>query len=214
MPPDRYTAALYGGKAFDAGAGKLNFSLGAAYTWHDLDSHRHVDAAGVAQTLGASYGASTAQVFTELGYALPLDERTTVEPFLGANFSDLRTRAFSESGGDAALDGKSGRNQVAATTLGLHAKTAFESAGMQGSLHATLGWRHAFGDVDPGATMAFGGSQAYTVAGAPIAREAAVLQLAVNMAVSRSTTVGVSYGGQFGNGNQQNTGMLDVRYRF
>jgi outer membrane autotransporter protein len=211
---DSYTAALYGGKAFDAGPGKINFSLGAAYTWHDLDIKRDTNAAGVAQTLDSSYGASTAQVFTEFGFALPLNDTTTLEPFTGADYSDLRTRAFSESGGDAALDGKSNRNQIAATTLGLHAQTKFESARTQGSLTGTLGWRHAFGDVDPTTTMAFDGSQPFTIAGAPIARDAAVLQLGVNMDVSRSTTVSVSYSGQFGDGNQQNAGMVDVRYRF
>jgi outer membrane autotransporter protein len=49
---------------------------------------------------------------------------------------------------------------------------------------------------------------------APIAHDAAVLELGVDMAVSRHTTVGVSYNGEFGAGNQLNAGMLDVKYRF
>ncbi|ARP81994.1 hypothetical protein CAL12_15015 [Bordetella genomosp. 8] len=211
---DSYSATVYGGKAFDAGAGKINLSVGAGYTWHDIRSKRDVNAAGADQELKADYRASTAQVFTELGYAMPLNERVTLEPFIGGSYSDLRTRGFAESGGDAALSGDSASNKVAATTLGLHARMTFDSAGAQGSLHGTLGWRHAYGDVTPDTTMAFDGGQPFTVAGTPIARDAALLQLGVEMAVSRSTTVGVAYGGQFGDGNKQNTGTLDVRYRF
>lgn len=60
-----YSAVVYGGKAFDAGAGKLNLLLGTVYTWHDI------------------YGASTAQVFTELGWALKAGDALTLEPYGG-----------------------------------------------------------------------------------------------------------------------------------
>lgn len=212
---DSYSVTLYGGKAFEAGAGKLNLSLGAAYTWHDVSTQRSTAGAGLDQTLKASYGASTGQVFTELGYAMPLNDRVTLEPFVAANYSDLRTRGFSEAGGDAALRGESGSNKVTTTTLGLHALTTFESAGALGHVHGTLGWRHAFGDLDPASTLSFvQGSESFTATGAPIARDAAVIELGVGIAVSKRTTVGVVYGGQFGEGNRQNSGTLDVRYRF
>ena len=212
---DSYSLTVYGGKAFDAGSAKLNLSLGASYTWHDIQTQRYADAAGLPQTLKANYDGNTSQVFGELGYALPLTDRVTLEPFVGAGFSSLRTRAFTESGGDAALRGDAGRNNVTTTTLGLHARSAFESAGAQGQLFGTLGWRHAFGDVDPASTMSFvQGGESFTTNGVPIARDAAVVELGVNMAVSKRTTVGVIYGGQFGEGNQQHSGTLDVRYRF
>ncbi|WYX50616.1 autotransporter outer membrane beta-barrel domain-containing protein [Achromobacter xylosoxidans] len=140
---DSYSVTLYGGRAFEAGAGRINLSLGAAYTWHDVvDTRRRTGtAAGLDQTLKAGYGASTGQVFGELGYAVPLNDRVTLEPFVGANFSDLRTRGFSESGGDAALRGESGRSRITTTTLGLHARSDFESAGARGAVQGTLGLR-------------------------------------------------------------------------
>ncbi len=212
---DSYSVTVYGGKAFDAGNAKLNLSLGASYTWHELTTQRYADAAGLPQTLKADYSGNTSQVFGELGYAMPLTDRVTLEPFVGAGFSSLRMRAFTESGGDAALRGDAGRNNVTITTLGLHARGALESAGAQGQLFGTLGWRHAFGDVDPASTMSFvQGGQSFTINGVPIARDAVLVELGVNMAVSRRTTVGVIYGGQFGQGNQQHSGTLDVRYRF
>jgi outer membrane autotransporter protein len=209
-----YSAVIYGGKAFEIGSGQINLSLGAAYTWHDIDSKRNANAAGENQTLNADYRASTGQIFSEVGYALPLTDRVLLEPFVAGSFSDLRTRGFSESGGDAALSGMSDSNKVATTTLGLHVRSTFESAESQGSVYGTIGWRHAYGDVTPEATMAFQGSQSFSIVGAPIARDAAVLRLGASMAVAKRTTVGVSYGGQFGNGSSQNSGTLDVRHRF
>lgn len=212
---DSYSIAVYGGKAFDAGPGKINLSLGAAYSWHDVDTQRSTAAAGLDQTLKASYGASTSQFFTELGYAAPVNEHLTLEPFIAANYSDLRTRGFTESGGDAALRGQSSRNDITTTTLGLHALTTFDSAGARGYARGTLGWRHAFGDLNPASVLAFAqGGDSFTATGTPVARDAVVVELGVGIAVSKRTTVGVSYGGQFGDGNRQNIGTLDVRYRF
>ncbi|WP_427184790.1 autotransporter domain-containing protein [Bordetella bronchialis] len=209
-----YSAVVYGGKAFQAGPGKINLTAGAAYTWHDIKSERNVNAAGQYQNLTASYSANTSQVFTEVGYAMPLTDRITLEPFVGADFSDLRTRGFSESGGDAALNGASNRNRVGTTTLGLHAQTTFELNQAAGRLRGTVGWRHAYGDVNPETTMSFDGSQSFTVAGAPIARDAAVVELGVDMAMNKYATIGLSYAGQFGNGNRQNTGSVNLSWRF
>ncbi len=211
---DSYSAIVYGGKAFEAGAGKLNVSGGVAYTWHDVRSKRNINAAGQLQALKADYSASTGQVFTEVGYAIALNDRVTLEPFVGADFSDLRTRGFSESGGDAALSGRGNSNKVATTTLGLHAQTTFDMGQNAARLRGTLGWRHAYGDVNPETTMSFDGSQPFTVAGTPLSRDAAVVALGVDMAMSKSATLGLAYSGQYGNGNKQNTGTVNVSWRF
>ncbi|NWC92605.1 MULTISPECIES: autotransporter domain-containing protein [unclassified Pseudomonas] len=211
---DSYSATAYGGKAFDAGPGKIKVTAGAAYTWSDIRSRRDVSGAGLDQTLKSTSGASTGQVFTELGYALPLNARATIEPFAGAAFSDQRLRGFSESGGFAALDGERNTNDVTTTTLGLHAQMAFTALQLQAHLHGTVGVRHAFGDVTPETTMAFEGSQPFTVAGAPIARNAGVTELGADVTVSKNTTVGISYSGQFGAGYRQNSGNVNTNWRF
>ncbi|WP_275299979.1 autotransporter domain-containing protein [Achromobacter insuavis] len=211
---DSYTATLYGGKAFQAGAGQIEWTAGLAYTWHDIDTRRDAGAAGLNQTLKANYHARTAQVFTELGYRLALNDRIALQPFAGVNYSDLRTRSFSESGGSAALDGDSKRNTVTTATLGLRGEARFESAGRPGRVHAMAGWRHAFGDLDPATTVAFSGSAPFTVAGTPLARAAAVIGLGIDMRVTPATTVGVAYNGQYGGGNTQNAGSLNVAWRF
>ena len=113
---DSYSLTIYGGKAFDLGSAKLNFSLGTAYTWHDMSTRRNTDAAGLPQTLEASYRGNTAQVFTELGYAFrspsasrwSLRRRRLQQPAHPRLHRVRRRRR---------LRGDSNRNNVATTTL-------------------------------------------------------------------------------------------------
>jgi outer membrane autotransporter protein len=211
---DSYSATVYGGKAFSAGPGKINLLVGAGYTWHNVSTTRNVAVAGQAEKLTADYGASTGQIFTELGYALPVAERAQLEPFAGLAWSDTRTRGFQESGGLAALSGQSSRNSLTTTTLGLRGKTAFTAGKTEGVLRAAAGWRHAFGDVEARSTLAFDGSQPFTVSGAPLARNAAFTELGVDVAVSRSATIGITYSGQYGGGNRENAGTVGVTWRY
>ncbi|PJI52286.1 hypothetical protein CTI14_44885 [Methylobacterium radiotolerans] len=62
--------------------------------------------------------------------------------------------------------------------------------------------------------MSFDGSQPFTVAGNPLARDAAVMEVGVDLAMSKNATLGLAYSGQFGDGNRQNTGTVNVSWRF
>lgn len=208
-----YSATLYGGRAFDAGAGKLNLLMGGAYTWHDLSTTRGINAAGLNERVSADYGASTTQLFTELGYAMPFGD-STIEPFAGVAWSDSRTRGFSESGGSAALNGKSKSDTQSTTTLGLRAQTPFTLASTSGTVRGSLGWRHAFGSVTSESTLAFNGGQAFTVTGAPIARDAALLELGAEFAISRNAVLGLGYTGQLSKDSRESAATVNARWRF
>ncbi|ALM83001.1 hypothetical protein ASB57_08570 [Bordetella sp. N] len=211
---DNYSATIYGGRSFAAGVGKLNFLAGGSYTWHDIDSRRGIDTSGFNQSLKSNYSASTSQLFTELGYAVPVTGALTLEPFAGVAWSDMRTRGFSESGGSAALNGEGDRNTLTTTTLGLRSRTAFTLGKLEGTLRGTVGWRHAFGDVITHSRLSFNGSDSFTVAGVPQARDSALVEVAADVALSRSVSLGLAYGGAFGGGNTQNSGMLNLAWKF
>lgn len=209
-----YSAILYGGKAFALGAGKLNLLAGAAYSWHDIHTRRQIGAGGLDQTLTADYGGNTTQVFTELGYAVGVANGLTMEPYAGIAWAGQRLRGFSESGGSAALSGESSKNDTATTTLGLRGKQAVTLGTMAGSVTAGLGWRHAFGDLTPVSRLAFDAGQAFTVTGAPISRDAALVELGADLAVSRGATIGIAYAGQYASASQDHTGRVEVRWQF
>ncbi|MDX3894059.1 autotransporter domain-containing protein [Pusillimonas sp.] len=210
-----FTAALYGGNSWKQDNGTLNFLAGAAYSHHDIDSRRTVNVGG-SQTLKADYRAHTTQLFTELGYAVPVGRRSVVEPYLGLAWLSQKAKGFTEEGGAAALQGESQKDDVTTFTLGLRGKTALEVGAHPAHVFAGLGWRHASGDVDPGRRVSFvqGGGAAFNVAGAPIAKNAAVVDLGVEMAVGRNTAMGLGYSGQYGNDNTDHSGQLYLRSRF
>jgi fibronectin-binding autotransporter adhesin len=79
------------------------------------------------------------------------------------------------------------------------------------NLRGTLGWRHAFGDVDPDSTHAFYGGKAFTVAGTPLAQNAAIVEVGADVAVSRNLSMGLSYEGQYGSGNRDHNSNISMR---
>lgn len=212
---DSYTAALYGARNWVMERGSLNLMAGVAYTRHDIATRRNVDVGG-SQTLKADYHADAAQLFAELGYAIPMAGASVLEPYAGLSWQHLRVGGFSESGGQAALGGQAQSSDLASTTLGLRARTELESGPAHLALTAGLGWRHAMGDLSPSRSMSFvqGDGTAFSASGAPIARNAAVTELTAELRLSKNAYMGVSYNGQFGGGNTDQAGAVHLRVRF
>ncbi|MBB1597681.1 autotransporter outer membrane beta-barrel domain-containing protein [Achromobacter sp. UMC46] len=209
-----YSAVFYGGNAIALGAGQLNVMAGASYTWHDIDTERSINAGGLNQTLDANYGANTTQLFSEVGYAFGAARGLTLEPYAGLAWAGQRTRSFSESGGSVALSGDSTRNNTTTTTLGLRATQELTLGSLEGTVSGGLSWRHAFGDVRPESRLAFDAGESFTVTGAPIARDAALVEAGFDTLISRSTTLGLAYAGQFGGGNRDQTASVNLRWVF
>jgi len=193
---DNYHLGLYGGTAW----GDLAFRSGAAYTWHDISTSRSVAFPGFSESLKGDYNAGTAQVFGELAYGFSTGS-ARFEPFANLAYVNLHTDDFRETGGAAALASASANTDTTFTTLGLRASTSFELNGASVTAKGMLGWRHAFDDVTPTSTMRFaGGGNAFTIAGVPIARDAAIVEAGLDFALTPNTVLGVTYGGQFGSG--------------
>jgi len=56
------------------------------------------------------------------------------------------------------------------------------------------------------ATVAFAGGSAFTVTGAPIARDAGVVEAGIGANVTGNAAIALTYGGQFG-GRESNNGI-------
>ncbi len=207
-----YTATIYGGKSFATGAGAVNVLAGAAYSWHDIDTQRQIRYGSLDQTLKANYSGNSTQLFAEAGYSLAVAPTVTLEPFVGLSWSQLRMRGFSESGGSAALSGRAQTQDTTSTLAGLRGQWSPARSAIV--LRGMLGWRHAYGSLQPTQTLAFDQGASFSVAGAPIARDAARIELGADLVAVRNMTAGVSYGGEFGGGNRQHTGSVDVRWKF
>ncbi|NKB79640.1 autotransporter domain-containing protein [Ochrobactrum daejeonense] len=86
--------------------------------------------------------------------------------------------------------------------------------GMKANAHGTLGWRHAFDDATPTSRQAFASSDAFTVAGVPIARDTALIEAGLDVDLTKSATLGVAYQGQFGDGAMQNGFKANLDWKF
>ncbi|AOJ06751.1 autotransporter outer membrane beta-barrel domain-containing protein [Burkholderia mayonis] len=206
-----YYVALYGGAQY----GAWGVRGGAVYTWYRIDTDRSPSFANFRDHNSAGYDANSGQVFGELGYAIPVG-RFALEPFAGLAYVSLHTDGYQESGGAAALKSDAGTSNVAFSTLGVRAATELGVLA-KGTLtaRAMAGWRHAFGSARPTSTFAFvGGGSSFQVAGVPIARDSAVLELGIDASVTKNLTLGVSYSGQYGSGVRDNAVLGNVSWRF
>ena len=174
----------------------LGLSLGAAYTQHSFDTNRSIilpDYTG--HVRDNSNDAYTAQVFGEADYRF-LFKSFTLEPFAQGAYVRFNTDGFQEQGGAMALSGSGSSHAVTYTTLGTHATTHFLFNGDFFTAHASVGWRHAFGNVQPDAVMAFANGDPFTVEGLPIARNALAVDTGLDLHLTKKATISVSYNGQ------------------
>jgi fibronectin-binding autotransporter adhesin len=185
-----------------------------AYSWHDFDTSRSVVFPGFSENLKGSYHAGTFQAFSELGYRFDVAAATSLEPFANLTHVSLRTGGFTETGGSAALTSASQTNNATFTTLGLRAAHGFTLGSAQATARGMLGWLHVFGDTTPTATHAFNGGDAFTIAGVPIGKDAALVEAGFDFAISQAATLGVSYNGQFASGTQDQTVKANLHLKF
>lgn len=206
---DNWHLGIYGGNQW----GPVGLRAGLVHTWHNVDSSRSVAYTGFSDSLNADYDARTFQAFGEVGYRIDT-AAASFEPFANLTYVRLHTDSFTEKGGAAALSVDSETTNTTFTTLGLRASAPLQLGATTANLKGTLGWRHAYGDTTPETTQLFAGSNAFTVEGVAIAKDAALVEAGFDVAITEASTFGVSYVGQFGSGTTQNgfNATLNVKF--
>lgn len=199
----------YGGNQW----GPIGLRAGLVHTWNNIDSSRSVAYPGFSDSFDADYDARTLQAFGELGYRIDTAS-ASFEPFANLSHVRLRTDGFNENGGAAALSVDSETTNTTFTTLGLRASAPLTLGTTTANLKGTLGWRHAYGDITPESAQFLAGSNAFTVEGVAIAKDAALVEAGFDLAITESATFGVSYVGQFGDGTTQNGFNASLNVKF
>jgi outer membrane autotransporter protein len=137
------------------------------------------------------------------------------EPFANLAYVNLHTDGFAEKGGAAALKAGASSTDMTFTTLGLRASTNVDLDGTTVTARGMVGWRHGFGNMTPTARMRFAGAgDAFTVAGVPVARNVAVVEAGLDVALTPDADFGVSYGAQFGSGAVDQSLKANLNIRF
>lgn len=197
--PDRATTGsstdvglgVYGGTQW----GDTGFGFGASFTRSFIATTRQVQFPGFAETLTASYGATTGQVFAEIDHEVDLGN-VSLTPFAQLAYSGTATDGFTETGGAAALSSSANLINSTFATLGFRAEHQFligedGLAGVSGG----AAWRHGL-VAAPVASNAFAGGGAFTVAGTPAGADALVLEAGLSLDLANGLDVSLDYAGQ------------------
>jgi len=206
------------GAVYARGAlGPVQVRLGAAYAGNALDTRRTVLFPGFSQAVTGNAGGDTVQGFGEAGYRVGFGTGY-VEPFVGGATIHIRRDGFSEVGGASAVTVYGRSYDVQTATLGMQGQvllSALFSTDMPLVVRGLVGYRRAFGDVNPQALLALGGGgQAFLTTGVPIARNAVVASAGLDWQVAANTTIGVNYTGQVGSRARDHAmkGSFNVRW--
>jgi outer membrane autotransporter protein len=202
--------AGYGGTSF----GALNFRSGAALAWHTIGTSRSIAFPGFSEQASARYSAISGQVFGEVGYGMSFGN-IAVEPFAGLAWVYLNTESFNETGGLGALGASSTENDVNYSTLGARwASTYLMPNGMIFLPRASLAWQHAF-TVTPSALLTFQNTGVpFGILGAPIARDAALVEAGGDLQLGPQTKVGIAYFGQLASNARDHSVKANFSWRF
>lgn len=201
--------SLYGATSF----GNINLRLGASYTNNDIEMSRAVFVPGLNGAFKTKLDGYTAQAFGEAGYRLNYGA-LQIEPFAGLAVVRLHTDSFNEIGGPAALFGASQDQTIPTSTIGAHFAAKLGTS-LPLTARATLGWQHAFGDVDGKALLGFRSiGSAFTVQGVPVARDSLIAEARLDWQISKQLAASIAYTGAIAKDNQDHAlkARMDVRF--
>ncbi|WP_420136751.1 autotransporter outer membrane beta-barrel domain-containing protein, partial [Sphingomonas sp.] len=204
-----YQAGSYISGTFD----RFTVQLGGSYGWHDVRSQRTVAIGSFANSLSADYDLHTLQGFGEVAWRTQLGQ-VQFEPFAGAAIVRLSGGALRETGGPAALQGRSDRLDTSYANAGLRMRTGVPLGGIDMRVVGSGAVRQLLHGRVPTADLSFTQGQPFRIAGAPLARTAFVGDLGVEADLSQRLTLGISYAGQFAKRNSDNGVRAQLNWRF
>lgn len=206
---DNYSVGAYGGTRL----GNLGVRLGAAYTRSDITTSRRVAFGDFSDTLSGRYDANIFQIFGDVGYRVDVGS-VSLEPFAALAHVGVRSDAFSENGGLAALTGRSDNTDVTFSTIGLRGTTDIDMGANTLTASGSIAWRHAYGDTTPTTIFGVARSNPFGIAGTPVARDAVLVDVGLSGMLAPNVSLGISYTGQFGTDVQSQgiRGNLNVKF--
>lgn len=176
---------------------------GAGQSWYAFSANR--TSAYEYGALAGNTNANATQLFFETDVTY-LVGQTHLRPFVGLTQLWMRANALTETETNfVRLSASASQNNLTFATLGLRADHVFETTASQLRVNGMVGWRNASGAVSPSMTMQMDAGNPFNVSGAPIAKNALVMELTLGAQVGKNTQVNLSYGGQYGSGTQSNT---------
>ena len=186
---------------------------GAAQTWHSNTVKRTVSYAGSPDRNSSEFNATTRQMFVEAG--LPLARSWgALEPY--AHFSHARYKhgGAQEQGNAAALTLDAQSQSQTLGGLGLRVTWNKElSTGRMLELGAALAWQHRFSTDEITSSQSLSG-QSFQVRSAQQARNAAALNVAASLPLTKNSELRLGYTGLLSSQEKNHGADLRLQVRF
>ena len=193
--------------------GSFHLMGGAFYGWQNVNTDRHLSFPATAGIANSQSHANTVQAYVDGSYVFTLSHGT-LAPFVDVAAQRLHTDAFAESGTAAALTGQAQSDTQTYGTLGLRGALQLNAQNTV-QAHASLGWQHAWGDTNATAAMQLiSGSDAFTVQGVPVARNATAITAGLRILATPHLSLDATYNGQFAARVNDQAAHLSLIYSF
>jgi uncharacterized protein with beta-barrel porin domain len=175
--------------------GPITLRTGIGYAWTDNRVNRNIGFADVSESLRADYDGNMLYSFLEAGHAFAMGGGS-IQPVLGFQSYRVKTDAFAETGGSAALRGAKRTDSLTFAKLGLRAETPI----VEGlSARANVAWlRRVDGDA-PSLNLGFAGATSgFEVNGVSLSRDAASAGIDLVWSPSANVRIVSGYNGRIG----------------
>jgi uncharacterized protein with beta-barrel porin domain len=199
-----YTGYRQEGSGFSVG-------LGAALASTSARGNRSITIPGLTQTLRSNVNGLTYQIFAEGAYDLAKADNVRVEPFARIAYAGLDSKAFTETGGIAALRGGAQKNQLTTATFGMRGGIVTG----QTTLSSSAGWQRTGGDRSAPTLLSIATINApYFVESAALDRDALAVEAQAAVSISSSFTFSLGYSGVLGRRNSDHGARATARVTF
>lgn len=201
-----YQIGVYGAKQL----GDFALRAGSSYTWHRIETSRHVTYDLQSDNPTGKYRASSTQLFAEAAYPLQTTA-ANLEPFASLAYINFANKGLAEEGGAAALHADKQHIDTGVSVLGLRADTQLQAISLQGE----LGWQHQYGDQHRATGLILsGGETPFIVNSVPISRNGALLKARAMLAVSKNSLLSIGYSGLLSQNHQDHRIKADFNWQF
>ncbi|WP_281036253.1 MULTISPECIES: autotransporter domain-containing protein [unclassified Rhizobium] len=207
---DAYHFGMYAAAEFDA----IKLRLGGTYSYLDSEARRELWIPGLAGKMRGEMNGWQYQIFGEASTDIIADAKQTISPYVSLAHVGVDLGGLRETGGIGALDVRDSVDNVTFATLGVRGKVKLETE-MNAFFTGGFGYTHAFGETDGAKKNAFAGTGAnFQSSGASVAKNAAILDAALNLEVAEQNTVSLGYRGEFAKEGTNNAVNLrwDVKF--
>jgi subtilase-type serine protease len=187
-----YHVMLYSAYAKD----RLRLTSGVVQSWYVADMKRglSLDDQGNAK---AKVDSRSTQLFADLSSPITLsqqqDHHTTLSPFGQISQIWLQTSSFGETGARAGLTGLATNANTGFGTLGARLSHQWTIGENDWQAGISAGWQRAWGTLSPTTTLAFATGPGFTVNAAPMARDAAIVEVGIGASLGASSRINLVY---------------------